>query len=400
MTIAQDGGVRLEGTCQAARIDHCHFDSLHQNPNISTSGQIYGVVDHCVLDFDVPGAESFQIFHDTWGGHTYGDGSWADDTYFGSEKFLFIEDCTFNRTTSGGGLDCFGGGRYVARYNRFNNLGTQSHGTETTNRHRSARAIEVYNNTFNWTVRPVKAGQLRGGCLLIHDNIWTGLRIEHGISLTCYRQFYPFKMWGAANGANPLDLNDSHGVYLSGMAGAGSGDDTLVVPGSDWTPDQWVGYSAINTTQVFRRGTGVGHNPSSWIVSNTHDTIKVKSDGAADGPNTNFGPGDHFEMRRVLIALDQPGRGKGDLLQGHSQVGNANVGGVTWPRQALDPVYSWNNKRSDGSVVNVVGAEPTLKEGRDFYNNTPKPGYKPYPYPHPLVSGALARSIAQVEARN
>ena len=220
-TTADNGGVHLLGTCPSTRIDHCHFDQLYANPFIMTRGQIYGVVDHCV--FDERGRSlTFQVYHDGWGGQTHGDGSWADDTYFGSEKFLFIEDCTFNKVR-GGGLDCYSGGRYVARHNRFNNLGTQSHGTETTGRHRSARAIEIYNNTFNWTREPVKAGELRGGCLLVHDNIWTGLRIKNGISLTCYREYYPFRAWGPANGANPLDSNDPHGVYLSGTAGTGSG---------------------------------------------------------------------------------------------------------------------------------------------------------------------------------
>src|SRR6266436_2270177 len=110
--MAQNGGVRLEGTSQAMRVDHCY------------------------LDFTSSLAESFAVNHNGWGGATNGDGAWADDTAFGSNKFLFIEDCTFNRLDSGGGLDCYGGGRYVARYNRFNNLGVNSHGTETTNRHR------------------------------------------------------------------------------------------------------------------------------------------------------------------------------------------------------------------------------------------------------------------------
>jgi len=30
-------------------------------------------------------------------------------------------------------------------------------------------------------------------------------------------------------------------------------------------------------------------------------------------------------------------------------------------------------------------ANKLLKENVGFYNNTPMPGYKPYPYPHPLT---------------
>jgi len=394
-TIAPNGGIRLTGTSQAMRVDHCHFDGLYQNPNISTGmGWIYGVIDHCVLDLTVEGAESFSVQHDTWGGISiFGDGSWADDTYFGSEKFLFIEDCTFNRT-AGGGLDCYSGGRYVARYNRFNNMGTQTHGTETTSRHRSARAIEIYNNTFNWTVGPARAGELRGGCLLTHDNIWTGsVRIENGISLNCYRLYYPFTVWAAASGANTLDSNDSHGVYLSGKAGTGSGTNTLVVPGAAWSPNQWVGYTAINTARIFSTGTGKGQHPSSWILSNTSNTIKVKSDNNTDGPDTSFAAGDTFELRKVLVALDQPGRGKGGLITASDPMAS----GVSWPNQALDPVYSWNNKRvSDHSDVLLGSVSPTVIEGRDFYNNTPKPGYTPYKYPHPLTGLAPPSDLSIV----
>jgi hypothetical protein len=392
-TNAENAGVRLTGTSQAMRVDHCHFDGLRQNPNIGSAGWVYGVVDHCVFDLNVSGAESFQIFHNEWGGQIFGNGSWADDSYFGSEKFLFIEDCTFNRT-AGGGLDCYNGGRYVARYNRFNNMGTQSHGTETGGRERSARAIEVYNNTFNWTAGPVRAGELRGGCLLTHDNVWTGmLRAENGISLNCYRLYYPFTVWGAANGANTLDSNDPKGVYLSGTAGTGSGTNTLVVRAAGWIANQWVGYTAINTTKIFSTGCGSGQHPSSWIMSNTSDTIKVKSDNNTDGPDVSFIAGDTFQIRKVLVALDQPGRGKGGLIT----ASNPLVSGVSWPNQALDPVYSWNNKRAtDNSDVLLGSVSPTVKEGRDFYNNTPKPGYTPYKYPHPLTGLAPPSDLSIV----
>ena len=120
------------GTCPSARIDHCHFDQLYANPFIMTRGQIYGVVDHCVFD-ERGRALTFQVYHDGWGGHTHGDGSWADNTYFGSEKFLFIEDNTF-RNAKGYkvvGIDAYGGGRYVARHNYMVDTSTGGHGTET-----------------------------------------------------------------------------------------------------------------------------------------------------------------------------------------------------------------------------------------------------------------------------
>jgi len=70
------------------------------------------------------------------------------------------------------------------------------------------------------------------------------------------------------------------------------------------------------------------------------------------------------------------------------------------PNQVSKPSYEWNNKWSDGSDVNFSVGDPWgctnpsmadhIKSGRDFYNDTPAPGYTPYGtytngrYYHPL----------------
>lgn len=59
------------------------------------------------------------------------------------------------------------------------------------------------------------------------------------------------------------------------------------------------------------------------------------------------------------------------------------------------PMYEWNN--TDGvnpvhfNVVNYIAADDPdmrdhIQEGRDYFNDTQKPGYTPYVYPHPLVA--------------
>jgi hypothetical protein len=71
------------------------------------------------------------------------------------------------------------------------------------------------------------------------------------------------------------------------------------------------------------------------------------------------------------------------------------------------PCYAWNNTLN-GARLNMVlrpWGDPEkdakqaahVKEGRDFFNEAPKPDYyKPYIYPHPLQSGweALMKSVA------
>jgi len=90
--------------------------------------------------------------------------------------------------------------------------------------------------------------------------------------------------------------------------------------------------------------------------------------------------------------MDQPCRGAGDVITGDfDHPVNARTGTPSWVHQALEPAYSWNNVYTPtGAPVNIelaTGAWAVLQEGRDFYNNTPMPGYAPYNYPHPLVTG-------------
>ena len=80
-------------------------------------------------------------------------------------------------------------------------------------------------------------------------------------------------------------------------------------------------------------------------------------------------------------ALDQPGRGVGDLISGDKP------GPQTWPHQALEPIYCWLNTKN-GSSVGMASVSPlVVQENRDFYNGTAKPGYAAYTYPHPLAGG-------------
>ena len=71
--------------------------------------------------------------------------------------------------------------------------------------------------------------------------------------------------------------------------------------------------------------------------------------------------------------LDQPGRGAGDLLAGYpvSSILNVTQGSVrAWPRQALTPIYIWNNTYNDagfspeGCVNDNTGI---LTENVDYY---------------------------------
>ncbi|MGZ3826914.1 MAG: hypothetical protein ACXVCR_18320, partial [Bdellovibrio sp.] len=56
------------------------------------------------------------------------------------------------------------------------------------------------------------------------------------------------------------------------------------------------------------------------------------------------------------------------------------------------PAYIWNNNKNSSSVgMSCTSGCQHLMDGRDFINNgsTPKQGYTPYTYPHPLAQGTV-----------
>ena len=364
-----DGMVRFYGAGHTNRVDHCHFNSSTAE-HLAFYGWNIGVVDHCKFD---GGRQFIILWHDGWGGYSYGDGSWAAPSHMGQWDSLFIEDNVFNFTSASnygcyGALDCMGGGREVIRYNSFTNCHPSTHGTESTGRIRSVRIAEIYNNTLVSLGYGGGFGQYRGGTGVIFSNTLSGF--DSGMSLTCYREMYSFVHWGGATGTNGWDSNDA-ALYASGTH-SGSNAAPVLTANASWNVNQWVGYTVMNTVTHL----------ASFITANTANTITYDLQGSTvtGGPTMTFNNGDGFEIRRVLIAVDQPGRGQGDMISGGEPVP------VAWPHQALEPVYSWGNTLN-GANLNIGSGYPTIQENRDFFNNTVKPGYVPYVYPHPLVTG-------------
>ena len=91
--------------------------------------------------------------------------------------------------------------------------------------------------------------------------------------------------------------------------------------------------------------------------------------------------------------LDQPGTGLClDQISGNPPI-NQRTGNAAWPRQQAEPIYVWGNDwhpvpNNPGVLLGAI--TPSIQIGRDAINNgnTPEPGYTPYTYPHPLVTGA------------
>jgi hypothetical protein len=233
MRITSNGAVRISGNSKAVRVDHSHFDHI-RNQSLTFSGWEYGVVDHNLFDYH---KTQVTVRHGNWNGETdgWGDQSWADSSYFGSEKFIFIEDNVFNgsATLRGGGAadDCDHGGRLVFRYNTLHDANFQVH--EMEGRGQGCRAYEVYNNMVDSPNVENSFAYLRTGTGLLWGNTTTGVKLfvtgHNDRSETINANFPPPpRSWGKCGkllGPSIWDGNtDSTGYPCFNQLGRGKGD--------------------------------------------------------------------------------------------------------------------------------------------------------------------------------
>ena len=106
-----------------------------------------------------------------------------------------------------------------------------------------------------------------------------------------------------------------------------------------------------------------------------------------------FNNGQSYKIYQCYPQLDQLGRGSGDLIAdtvpGNGNPINTVTGQATWPHQVSEPVYQWGNTFNgvhDAAIGPNSQGYAVIQLNRDYYDNTPKPGYTPLPFPHPLVS--------------
>jgi hypothetical protein len=259
--------------------------------------------------------------------------------------------------------DCYAGGRMVIRHNTMNSVGVDVHPTGGAGRIRGCRSTEIYGNTFQTTFGN-------------NSPTYTGFWISSGTAL----------VWG-----------NTYTGYESMMEIHSMRRDNSTYPQSA-TPNGW-GYCGTSFD-------GVG---SKWDGNN---------------PASSGYP-----------CLDQPGRGKSDLLiNAFPNAINAVTGTTAWPHQNLEPLYEWLNNWSQVSAYprnKVNNTNSTVfTENQDYYQdassftgtsgvgsgllsarpstctpmvaywatdtstlyqcsstNTWTAYYKPFTYPHPLVSG-------------
>jgi len=145
--------LRVLGTGKQVRTDHVKFHHL-KTRGLYVNGEVFGVIDHCEFLINA-WKQAIWIGHSSWGGHDYGDGSWASPLSLGTEKAVYIEDNVFRSegpATAAATVDSWMGGRWVFRHNRVENMTIGNHGTESSGRWRGCFSMEIYDNVFH---RPV-----------------------------------------------------------------------------------------------------------------------------------------------------------------------------------------------------------------------------------------------------
>jgi hypothetical protein len=257
-----------------------------------------------------------------------GEASWLQPLSLGTANAVYIEDNTMDNTAivGDGATDAHSGARYVFRHNSVRNARAGHHGLDSGGR-RSPHSFEIYNNTFTWTaLNSWYTWRSRGGTGVVFGNAITG---NTGTAST----------FGVVN-------------YRT----CGCNWCTNVLPNAHGYPcEPYTACAAPLHTSVGAWGRCDGHNPL---------------DGNLDATG--------------YPCLDQTGR-----------TSDTDGDGV----QDAAPLYTWGNTVNGNQALMTVNdpwgcTAPSMadhiKEGRDFFNGVPKPGYVPYTYPHPLTVGATA----------
>lgn len=379
-----NGTVVFGGT---GRVDHCHFNFAASTANFKAIQHYgYGVIDHCILDFVVTNA--IYVSNGRSGvGEASGNYEWTQPTDFGGAGYLFIEDCVVNGSGNSGGsystriFDCTTAAKVVVRFNDLNQctageIHATGHGVDD----RGLRSQEIYGNKST-SVRDFDpnftAAHPANGTALIWGNDW-GTNVYKNLyrfddirtNVRTYAQNPPPLGWGYA-GPTPLATGT---VNVSGTAVTWASGDHF---DTDWPVGSMI--YIVGAVAEGYSGQAPPDGASCGISSvNSTTSITLLNGGHTGGDLTGvaFYVGSAWDGNTNIAgypALDQPGRGAGDLLTGlfPSKV-NDTTGTVAWPNQALEPIYIWANTGAHdsgfgGNDYSNAAGDDLVAANRDYY---------------------------------
>jgi hypothetical protein len=283
------GAINFSGGSTSVRFDHNHINDTTSGGHTIQPDQIYGVFDHNL--FDSTNYANVYFIEPTQNG---ADGNantvWTAPDNFGSANFLFFENNVFQNGKFA--IDCNFGGREVFRYNKVGYYtAIQTHGVGSGAERRGCRDIEAYGNQFNWSQSPNGSNACNGAP-------------------------------GSGTCPNPAQS------YFNLLVDYESG------PGLWWNNTE-TGYQNFLRWQNIRANNatyGQIPTPTGWGYCGT----SFNGTGTAWDGSSSTGNG--------YPCLDGAGRGQGDLVTGSfpNKVNNT-TGTISWPHQAVSPIYAWLN---------------------------------------------------------
>ena len=356
------GTFALYGDSESWRVHDIKFTNPNPQHHIifSINGPTYGLIDSNYISGNSYPEQFVNVTGGNWN-------VWKQPFSFGSKEAVYIEDNTFVYAGHADPhviIDGQRGGKAVVRYNKVTNHGVNigTHGFDSGGG-ASMLLTEVYGNEFITTDFPngtlSSLSMTRGGTNIFFNNHWIiGSQVWTNpyISLRYFRNDMN-TWWGKCDGTRQYKMCSNIDKNWNIVPGGGDFPKTALTdadcPAGFTAKWKFCSVSKMNLCTVD------SDCPSS-------ETCSAYLDGpAADG-----------ELRCFM----QPGMGS---------------------QNKSEPAYEWNNIVStpnnlpSASIrgvtnVNYVSGWPVIAN-RDYFNDTCKPGYRPYTYPHPL-RGLSAKS--------
>lgn len=398
-TFFQNGIISLYATSYTPWRIHDMRITNYYGRSIGVHGYECGLIDH--VTFQAPSVnnaiQSVAVI-----AYSTGRESWLRPPSYGQSNQVYIENCIFNHgTRQDSGIEGYRGARICARYNTFTNAGIGMHGLDTDDLvdGGSAYSMEIYNNHFHSTGSVVPGYGLpwftsRGGSCVIYSNSFSADWVFNKFSLAL--DLYRSRGDNAGTGADgPIDgsrLLDGNSPAGGGDSGSHNGDATSAIltdTSKSWDVNQFVvapgGIAANRNYYIWNRTDGSG----GFVVSNTASTVTAT---LAGGVRNYWHPGDIYVITEGYPARDGHGRTGPEIVH------------AKFTDQPFAGCYEWNNTYNKGlpsehAIVFWTSSEyqfmadkvtplfpsqnDLIKSGRDYFDDTVKPGYTAFAYPHP-----------------
>jgi hypothetical protein len=300
------------------RIDHNHWLGANGGTgDLEFDGWEYGVVDHNIFYAISDDENMIRVYNGAyWNNATddFGHAAWADSAYFGSNKAIYIEQNYFYSSTSGG-----------TGYQIIEDCATGGH-------------FVARFNTLGYHMTGYTHGTSGGS---------TSTRGCRALELY----------------ANNADWDSTGATTNStGIMNAESG--TGLIWGNTLAHQTYV----LNEDYTRKNIGGGGYSqtapPNGWGYCGTDESGQTTDSAWDKNANTVTG----------YPCLDQPGRGKGDLLEGNfptvcdKSAGCPSYNG-TWSNQALEPFYMWDNTVGTGFSAYWSNSDDhaVMSNNQDYY---------------------------------